>query len=91
MLTVPLPQQAVPDSRSQPLKQQSLLWPAGPARQLILDKVAEDKSRLLVWGMVTDHAGGQPYSQSAVSLLSTSQLGEVAVCVAQTNQNAQMT
>ena len=80
MLTAPLPQQAVPDSRGQKLNQRNLLLPAGPARQLILDKVAEDKSRLLVWGMVTDDAGGQPCPQPALSVLSIRQVGQVAVC-----------
>lgn len=79
MLTVPLPLPAIPDSRGQQLSHPFLRWPAGPARQLILDKVAEDKSRILVWGMVTDQAGGQPYLRCATSLPSTSQVGEVAV------------
>ena len=79
MLTVPLPLPAIPDSRGPQLSHPFLRWPAGPARQLILDKVAEDKSRILVWGMVTDQAGGQPYLRCATSLPSTSQVGEVAV------------
>ena len=87
-VAVPLPQQADSGSRCQQLSQHNLLLPAGPARQLILDKVAEDKSRILVWGMVTDNAGGQPYLQSAMRLLSISQLGGVAVCKADQSMGA---
>ena len=79
MLTVPFPSRLSLKAEVRSRTSKNLLLPAGPARQLILDKVAEDKSRILVWGMVTEHAGGKPCPQSGMSLLSISQVGELAV------------